>query len=152
MYSVQSAIFFDIILTRIYICNKMYLVIQSIWGTGVNALNGKYETQMKKGLLDMLVLKLLEKQEKYGYQIISELRERSEGRFSLKEGTLYPVLYRLEEDHLIKSKWSEASGKRVPRKYYVITDQGLQDLKEIEALWRDIYHCAAEIMEGDGNE
>ncbi|MDY5847069.1 MAG: helix-turn-helix transcriptional regulator, partial [Bariatricus sp.] len=42
----------------------------------------------------MLVLRLLKEEEKYGYQIISELKEKSNGRFALKEGTLYPVLYR----------------------------------------------------------
>ena len=42
-------------------------------------LNDKYETQMKKGVLDMLVLRLLKEEEKYGYQIISELKEKSNG-------------------------------------------------------------------------
>ena len=100
----------------------------------------------------MLVLKLLEKKEKYGYQIISELREKSNERFSLKEGTLYPVLYRLEDDALVESRWSEAQGKKVPRKYYVITEQGKQALTEIEALWRDICGSAAKIMEDHEDE
>ena len=50
----------------------------------VRTLKDKYESQMKKGVLDMLVLKLLEKEEKYGYQIISELKEKSNQRFLLK--------------------------------------------------------------------
>lgn len=118
----------------------------------MDPLNDKYESQMKKGLLDMLVLKLLEKEEKYGYQIISELREKSGGRFSLKEGTLYPILYRLEDDALIKSKWSEAVGKKVPRKYYVITEEGRKEVREIEKLWREIYNSAARIMEDSRDE
>lgn len=113
------------------------------------ALNDKYESQMKKGVLDMLVLKLLSKDEKYGYQIISELKDKSDGRFTLKEGTLYPVLYRLEDDALVQSKWSEAKGKQVPRKYYIITDEGRRALADIEALWRSIYSSAAGIMEED---
>lgn len=100
----------------------------------------------------MLVLKLLEKEEKYGYQIISELREKSESRFALKEGTLYPILYRLEDEELIKSKWSEAAGRKVPRKYYVITEKGKREVKEIEALWRGIYDCVARIMEAGKDE
>lgn len=115
----------------------------------MSALNDKYESQMKKGVLDMLVLKLLEKEEKYGYQIISELREKSNGRFLLKEGTLYPILYRLEDDALVKSEWSEAVGKKVPRKYYVITENGKKKLTEIEKLWREIYDSAAMIMEDE---
>ena len=117
--------------------------------SGVVALNDKYESQMKKGVLDMLVLKLLSKDEKYGYQIISELKDKSDGRFTLKEGTLYPVLYRLEDDALVQSKWSEAKGKQVPRKYYIITDEGRRALADIEALWRSIYSSVAGIMEED---
>lgn len=115
-------------------------------------LNDKYESQMKKGVLDMLVLKLLEKEEKYGYQIISELKEKSNNRFLLKEGTLYPILYRLEDDKFVESKWSEAVGKKVPRKYYVITEQGRKALEEIQALWLDINRSAAMIMEDDMDE
>lgn len=107
----------------------------------------KYESQMKKGVLDMLVLKLLEKEEKYGYQIISELKEKSHDRFLLKEGTLYPILYRLEDDKYVESRWSEAVGKKVPRKYYVITEEGRTALKEIYSLWIDINKNAALIME-----
>lgn len=104
----------------------------------VRTLKDKYESQMKKGVLDMLVLKLLEKEEKYGYQIISELKEKSNQRFLLKEGTLYPILYRLEDDKYVESRWCEAEGKKVARKYYVITKEGREALKEIENLWRDI--------------
>lgn len=129
----------------------IYLVILSILN-GVTVLNAKYETQMKKGVLDMLVLKLLEEDAKYGYQIISELSEKSNDRFLLKEGTLYPILYRLEDDKYVESRWSEASGKKVPRKYYVITDAGRNALKEIQALWSDINRSAAMIMEGQKNE
>ena len=112
-----------------------------------NKVNDKYESQMKKGVLDMLVLKLLAKEEMYGYQIISELKQQSEGRFTLKEGTLYPVLYRLEDDGLVESKWSEVKEKKqVPRKYYVITNKGRQELVEIEKLWRAIQNSVAQIM------
>lgn len=107
---------------------------------------------MKKGVLDMLVLKLLEKEEKYGYQIISELKEKSNNRFLLKEGTLYPILYRLEDDKFVESKWSEAVGKKVPRKYYVITEEGRKALQEIQTLWLDINRSAAMIMEDNTDE
>ena len=93
---------------------------------------------MKKGVLDMLVLKLLENQSKYGYQLINELREKSEDIFILKEGTLYPILYRLEDDQLIESRWSDPEGKRVPRKYYMITEKGSQALSEITEIWEKI--------------
>lgn len=110
-------------------------------------LNDKYEAQMKKGVLDMLVLQLLSERKMYGYQIISELGVQSEERFLLKEGTLYPVLYRLEDDGLVKGQWSEAEGKRVPRKYYSITEEGRETLDEIEKLWKEISGSVERIME-----
>ncbi len=136
----------------------MCLVIQSIYEwqvnnlgmvieCGVMKLNDKYETQMKKGVLDMLVLQLLAERKMYGYQIISELSVRSEERFLLKEGTLYPILYRLEDDGLVKSQWSEAEGKRVARKYYRITEDGKETLLEIKELWKEISGSVEKIME-----
>lgn len=98
----------------------------------------KYERQMKKGVLDMLVLKLLEPEAKYGYQLINELKERSRDVFILKEGTLYPVLYRLEDEKLVKSQWSAPEGKQIGRKYYMITDTGKKALADIAETWEQI--------------
>lgn len=111
-------------------------------------MNDKYEKQMKKGVLDMLVLKLLRSEAKYGYQIIQEMKEKSDEAFLLKDGTLYPVLYRLEDDGLVMSSWSEAKGKQTPRKYYEITEEGQKALGEIEAVWKRISDGITKIMEG----
>ena len=91
---------------------------------------------MKKGVLEILVLKLLENSEKYGYQLITELREKSGELFSLKEGTLYPILYRLEEEGLVTSKWSVPQGKELSKKYYRISDTGQQTLQDAVVLWQ----------------
>jgi len=99
--------------------------------------NLRYEQQMKKGVLEMLVLNLLSETEKYGYQLIMELRDKSRGIFTLKEGTLYPILYRLEDDGLVVSRWSKPSGKEVSRKYYKITETGISELAELRKLWED---------------
>lgn len=110
-------------------------------------MNEKYERQMKKGVLDMLVLKLLEKEQKYGYQLISELKEKSENIFVLKEGTLYPILYRLEDEGFVESSWSEPQGKQIARKYYKITDAGREALPEIAGIWNMISTSIEKIME-----
>lgn len=109
-------------------------------------MNDRYERQMKKGVLDMLVLKLLEHKPKYGYQLISELRECSDDIFVLKEGTLYPILYRLEDDQLVESRWNDPEGKRVPRKYYMITEKGKAVLMEIMESWEKISSGISMIM------
>lgn len=107
----------------------------------------KYERQMKKGVLDMLVLQLLTEEKKYGYQLILELREKSGDIFSLKEGTLYPILYRLEDEGLVESRWSEAENKQIPRKYYLITDKGRQALAGMYQSWRQIAEGIGRLME-----
>lgn len=107
----------------------------------------KYEKQMKKGVLDMLVLKLLRSEPKYGYQIIQEMREKSGETFLLKDGTLYPILYRLEDEGLVVSRWSEAEGKQIARKYYEVTEEGNRALEEIEAAWNRICGGVSRIME-----
>ena len=111
------------------------------------AMNDKYERQMKKGVLDMLVLKLLESESKYGYQIIQEMKEKSREIFQLKDGTLYPILYRLEDDGLVISKWSEAKGKQAARKYYEITADGRKALNDISTVWKNIADGIKKIME-----
>lgn len=112
----------------------------------------KYERQMKKGVLDLLVLKLLEEKPKYGYQLIQELKEKSEETFLLKDGTLYPVLYRLEDEKFIESHWSNAEGKQVPRKYYEITEQGKKGLNEIYETWKRISHGIERIMQNESTK
>lgn len=102
---------------------------------------------MKKGVLEMLVLRLLFEREKYGYQLICELREKSDDLFLLKEGTLYPILYRMEDDGLVVSKWSEPKGKEVSRKYYSITEEGRETLEQLQILWNRFTEKVDNIME-----
>ncbi|MFI3177334.1 MAG: helix-turn-helix transcriptional regulator [Eubacteriales bacterium] len=115
-------------------------------------MNDKYQRQLKKGILDMLVLNLLQVGPKYGYQIIQELKEQSGEIIVLKDGTLYPVLYRLEDELLVVSNWKEGEGKQVPRKYYEITKEGVQVLGEIKRSWNQISHCVNEMIGGEEHE
>jgi len=95
--------------------------------------------QLKKGVIEILILSLLSEDKMYGYQLIQELDTRSNGVFKMKEGTLYPVLYRLEDSGYIESSWEKERERRsVPRKYYMITDEGIRALgnmkQELETL------------------
>ena len=75
----------------------------------------------------MLVLELLAKKSMYGYEMIQTLKVASEDFFVLKEGTLYPILYRLEDNDFAKSSWSEPKDGKAPKKYYEITKKGERD-------------------------
>ena len=110
-------------------------------------MNPKYERQLKKGVLEMLVLKLLSKEKMYGFQLIQKLQLCNSKYFSLKEGTLYQILYRLEDDGLVKSEKIVNKPKELAKKYYVITDQGVEVLKELEILWKDFSKEVSKIME-----
>ena len=102
----------------------------------------RFAQQMKKGALDMLVLKLLQHEEKYGYQLISELRDRSNGALALKEGTLYPILYRLEDDGFISSSWQTGGTARTaPKKIYTATAAGRSALAAMQAEWSALCEC-----------
>ncbi|MCD8325834.1 MAG: PadR family transcriptional regulator [Lachnospiraceae bacterium] len=107
---------------------------------------------MKKGVLDMLVLQLLQGESKYGYQLIQELKSLSHEVFVLKDGTLYPILYRLQDEGLVVSRWSEASGTQVSRKYYEITEKGLEELKVMRESWQMISSGVNRIMGGMTDE
>ncbi len=109
-------------------------------------MNPKYERQLKKGVLEILVLRLLAEEEKYGYQMLNELGDKSRSMFAVKEGTLYPILYRLEEDGLVASRWREPKGKEISRKYYAITAQGREALEELRKLWFDFEEQVSEIL------
>ncbi len=111
-------------------------------------MNDGFERQLKKGVLDMLVLQLLSEGAGYGYQLIQELKQRSGDIFSLKDGTLYPILYRLEDSGYIESKWNAAEGRQVPRKYYEITGEGITALEDMLLSWKEINAGIGQILKG----
>jgi transcriptional regulator len=87
-----------------------------------------------KGHLDALVLATLEVGPLHGYAVIERLRGRSEGAFDLAEGTVYPVLHRLEAEGLLSSAWSDAAGRR--RRVYRLTRRGRTALARQRDEWR----------------
>lgn len=92
--------------------------------------------ELIKGSTDSLLLCLLGQQPMYGYQIIRELENRSQGYFQYKEGTLYPALHRLEKMGLLRASWhTTPSGRQ--RRYYHITEKGRATLVEHRSQWLD---------------
>ncbi|MDW7649998.1 MAG: PadR family transcriptional regulator [Bacillota bacterium] len=99
------------------------------------------------GSTSMLILRLLEIKEMYGYQMIEELAKRSNKTFSLKAGTLYPLLHNLEQKGIVTSYDDDAGSGRV-RKYYRITKKGRELLSEKKQEW-DVYSTAVnQILHG----
>ena len=96
----------------------------------------------------MLLMKLLEEKDMYGYQMIEELRRRSDQTFELKAGTQYPLLHGLEEKGYITSYQDDADAAR-PRKYYHLTKSGREQLKEKQEEWRR-YSRAVDLVMGGG--
>jgi DNA-binding PadR family transcriptional regulator len=88
------------------------------------------------GSIEPLLLHVLSQQPMYGYQIIRELESRSQGYFRFKEGTLYPVLHRLEQSGLVRGQWQTLPSGR-QRKYYQITEKGLATLAERRSQLRE---------------
>ena len=99
------------------------------------------------GSTALLILKLLSEGDKYGYQMIEELRRRSDDTFALKAGTLYPLLHTLEQKGDITA-WEEISGASRPRRYYHLTEQGRAQLAEKEAQWRTYAGAMLRVLEG----
>ena len=94
--------------------------------------------KIDKGLIGgstvLLVLSLINEQDRYGYEIIKELEMRSKETFKFKEGTLYPVLHKLENNSFVKSYMAEGDTGR-KRKYYKITAKGQKQLVEEKKKW-----------------
>lgn len=95
-----------------------------------------YIQQLLKGLVDPIILSLINGLPMYGYQISKELEQRSAGYFKMKGGTVYPSLMRLERNGLISSRWEQTSKKK-GRKYYQITEKGRQFLASSLSDWHD---------------
>lgn len=112
----------------------------------------RYEQQFKKGVLEMLVLQRIAFNSTYGYDLRIQLKELSGGLFQLKEGTLYPVLYRLEDDGLIFSAPKMEKTGYKEKKYYSITEKGKQLLILLKGYWEEFSKAVTFIMEEKGED
>ena len=90
--------------------------------------------QMRKGLLDYCILSILGKHEAYASSLIEELKAAG---MIVVEGTLYPLLIRLKNQGLLAYRWEEST-QGPPRKYYVLTDQGREQLGQMDTAWNEL--------------
>lgn len=94
----------------------------------------KINKELVKGSSDVLILSVLKHNDLYGYKITRDIQALSNDIFTLGEGTLYPVLHKLEKQKLLTSYWQEVGGRR--RKYYSITIAGKKMLQEKKKEWK----------------
>ena len=99
-----------------------------------------------KGHLDLLVLAVLAEGPLHGYAVIEALRERSEAAFDLPEGTVYPVLHRLEKAGLLASEWQTYNGRR--RRTYRLTDPGRGAFEVERAAWNEFVTAVTRVVRG----
>ncbi len=97
-----------------------------------------------RGHLDLLVLSVVAEGATHGYAVADALRTRSGGDFDLREGTLYPALYRLEGSGLLASGWQDAGGRR--RRVYRLTRAGRRALEGRRREWTAFSRAVASVI------
>ena len=120
---------------------------------GALKLSGITEIQekLKRGFLEMLILQLLSEQDMYGYQLKTEITERSEGLIALTEGVLYPPLYRMIQKGYISER-KETVCKRRVRVYYHLEELGKEYLSLLCEEYKKSYTGVSKVMKwGEAN-
>lgn len=107
------------------------------------------DKSLQTGSTTMLLLKLLEEEDLYGYQMIERLQQRSNNVFALKAGTLYPLLHSLEEQELVTAYEQTAETGR-KRKYYSLTKAGRNMLAAKEQEWNVFSGAINQVLQGGG--
>jgi len=100
---------------------------------------GNWQTQLRKGFLDLCILNFLKGKEFYGYDLVQELKKIN--GLAMREGTIYPILARLQEDEFVTSQ-VRSSDNGPPRKYFQITTAGRTAVEEMNNHWG----CLADAM------
>lgn len=103
------------------------------------------ERELKRGSLELIVLHLLSPDEAYGYEIVTKLTTETDGALGVTDGTLYPVLYRLERAGFVAVRW-ETPERGVPRKYYRLTDAGRDELARLTREWNAFASAMARLL------
>ena len=103
------------------------------------------ERELKRGSLELIVLHLLAPGEAYGYAIVSKLTAETNGALEVTDGTLYPVLYRLERAGFVAVRW-ETPERGVPRKYYALTEKGREELVRLTDEWTTFARAMARLL------
>ncbi len=106
------------------------------------------KVQMRKGILEYCILAILSRGDSYAPKIIAELKQ---AEMIVVEGTLYPILTRQKNAGLLTYRWEE-SPQGPPRKYYMLTEAGRQQLALLDEAWNEMVEQIKLIRHGNGDE
>ncbi len=106
------------------------------------------DREWKKGSAELLILSLLELRSRHGYDIAKLIEARSGGSLRFHVTTLYPLLYRLEEEGLVQGRWVEKPSQR-RRRYYHLTAEGRRVLARQRQSWREFVAAIGRVMESE---
>jgi PadR family transcriptional regulator, regulatory protein PadR len=108
----------------------------------------RWLADLKRGGTKLAILQLIREQDRYGYEIVSLLKERSDGVLSLAEGNVYPALHGLEQEGAVASYWREIEPGVPPRKYYRITREGLALHDRMVKTWSAYTKALSSLLNG----
>jgi PadR family transcriptional regulator PadR len=100
---------------------------------------------LTKNCNETLILAILTRGKKHGYQLALEVEEKSEGYFMFNHGTLYPILHKLEKEGLVDGAW-EHEGQKRKRKYYILTTKGRKYLTAQKLEWQHFIKYLSAIL------
>jgi PadR family transcriptional regulator PadR len=98
------------------------------------------------GVPELMVLRLLQDREMYGYEIVQAIQAHSHGALSFSEGVIYPVLHGLEKDGALKSRRREVGGRA--RVYYSLTSRGVRRLSDLADTWTTTTQAIQSVLQG----
>ncbi|MEP6685123.1 MAG: PadR family transcriptional regulator [Parafilimonas sp.] len=105
------------------------------------------QSQMRKGVLEFCILSIIRQGEVYPSDIVDKMKGAN---LNILEGTLYPLLTRLKNAGYLTYRWVE-SNSGPPRKYFLMTDQGLQFYGELERTWKELADAVQKLTSPDGD-
>jgi PadR family transcriptional regulator, regulatory protein PadR len=108
----------------------------------------RWIAELKRGGTKLAILQLIRQQDRYGYEIVSELAGHSAGELALAEGNVYPALHGLERDGAVASYWREIEPGVPPRKYYRITSVGIQQHEAMVSAWGSYTKALNRLLNG----
>ncbi|HEX2065268.1 MAG TPA: PadR family transcriptional regulator [Candidatus Thermoplasmatota archaeon] len=111
--------------------------------------SGRWTQQFRKGSTRLAILQLVSERERYGYEVITSIRDRTRGALELAEGNVYPALHALEAEGHITSTWRGVEPGVPPRKYYRITARGREHRAALVEEWKEYAAAIERLLEGD---